>query len=115
MISLVPIDIDGLSYDELRELNRRVVERLKMLRDMQAHVDMMRYNLGAQVSFEGHHGEREFGTLVKFNRKTVTVITESGRRWNVPPEYLSPVHTAESTENSDSLPKKNPAKNKKGK
>lgn len=111
----MPIDIDGLSFDELRELNRRVVERLKMLRDMQAHVDMMRFNLGAQVSFEGHYGEREIGTLAKFNRKTVTVITESGRRWNVPPQYLSPVETAESTNTSDAIPKKFPAKNKKGK
>lgn len=115
MISRVSIDIDGLSYEQLRELNRRVVARLKMLRDMQAHVDMMRYNLGAQVSFEGHEGEREFGTLVKFNRKTVTVITESGRRWNVPPEYLSPVQTVESTKNGDSLLQKIPPKNKKGK
>ena len=86
-----------------------------MLRDMRAHVDMMRYNLGAQVSFEGHHGEREFGTLVKFNRKTVTVITESGQRWNVPPEHLSPVRTAEPTDNSDLLSKKFPSNNKKGK
>ena len=115
MIWPVTIDIDGLSYEELRELNRRVVQRLKMLQDMQAHVDMMRYNLGAQVSFEGHDGEREFGTLVKFNRKTVTVITERGQRWNVSPKYLSPVHTAESTENSEALPKKIPPKNKKGK
>lgn len=115
MISRVSIDIDGLSFEQLRELNRRVVARLKMLRDMQAHVDMMRYNLGAPVSFEGHDGEREFGTLVKFNRKTVTVITENGQRWNVPPEYLSPVHTAESTDSSDSLTKKIPPKNKKGK
>ena len=71
---------------------------------------LRRYNLGAPVSFEGHDGEREFGTLVKFNRKTVTVITESGQRWNVSPEYLSPVHTAESTDNSGELPKKFPRK-----
>lgn len=109
------IDIDGLSFDELRDLNRRVVERLKMVRDMQAHVNMMQYNLGAQVSFEGHYGEREIGTLVKFNRKTVTIITESGQRWNVPPEYLSPVHTAESPADNRSTIKKIPAKNKKGK
>ena len=112
MICRMPIDIDGLSFDELRELNRRVVARLKMLRDMQAHVDMMQYNLGAPVSFEGHYGEREIGTLVKFNRKTVTVITESGRRWNVPPEYLSPIRTAESADNSEPTRKKIPAKNK---
>ena len=30
----MPIDIDGLSYEELLQLNRRVVERLKMLEAM---------------------------------------------------------------------------------
>ena len=46
------IDIDGLSYEELVQLNHRVVERLKMLQAMQAHVDMMAFNLGARVSFD---------------------------------------------------------------
>ena len=48
----MPIDIDGLSYEELLQLNHRVVERLKMLEAMQAHVDMMAFNLGARVSFD---------------------------------------------------------------
>ena len=48
----MPIDIDGLSFEELLELNQRVVARLKMLESMQAHVEMMAFNIGAQVSFE---------------------------------------------------------------
>jgi hypothetical protein len=34
------IDIDHLSFEELLELNQRVVRRLKMLESMQAHVEM---------------------------------------------------------------------------
>jgi hypothetical protein len=86
----MPIDIDGLSLEELVQLNHRIVERIKMLRAMQAHVDMMAFNLGARVSFETQDG-REFGTLVKYNRKTVTVLTEDGRQWRVSPGLLSPV------------------------
>ena len=73
----MPIDIDGLSFEELLELNQRVVARLKMLESMQAHVEMMAFNIGARVSFEAQNG-RLLGTLVKYNRKTVTVVTDNG-------------------------------------
>ena len=86
----MPIDIDGLSYEELLQLNHRVVERLKMLEAMQAHVDMMAFNLGARVSFDSQYG-RQFGTIVKYNRKTVTVLGDNGRQWRVSPGLLSPV------------------------
>jgi|GEM_PF-6344674 len=36
--STVPVDIDGLSFEELLELNWRAVARLEMLESMQAHV-----------------------------------------------------------------------------
>ena len=62
----MPIDIDGLSFEELLELNQRVVARLKMLESMQAHIEMMQFNLGQRVSFE-HQGGRILATLVKYN------------------------------------------------
>lgn len=86
----MPIDIDGLSYEELLQLNHRVVERLKMLEAMQAHVDMMAFNLGERVSFDSQYG-RQFGTVVKYNRKTVTVLADEGRQWRVAPGLLSSV------------------------
>lgn len=86
----MPIDIDGLSYEELVQLNHRVVERLKMLQAMQAHVDMMAFNIGARVSFDSQDG-RQLGTLVKYNRKTVNVLGDDGRQWRVSPALLSPV------------------------
>lgn len=89
----MPFDIDGLSYEELVQLNRRIVERLKMLQAMQAHVDMMAFNLGARVSFDSQDG-RQLGTLVKYNRKTVTVLTDDGREWRVSPSLLTPVNDA---------------------
>ena len=84
----MPIDIDGLSLEELHQLNHRVVERIKMLRTMQAHVDMMAFNLGARVSFDSQEG-RQLATLVKYNRKTVTVLTDDGRQWRVSPSLLA--------------------------
>jgi hypothetical protein len=92
----MPIDIDGLTYEELLNLNHRIVERLKMLEAMQAHVDMMAFNLGTRVSFDSQHG-RQLGTLVKYNRKTVTVLSDDGRQWRVSPGLLSPVKDAGNT------------------
>lgn len=86
------IDIDHLTIDELEALNHRIVERLKFLDAVQAHRDMMALNIGAKVSFDSPRHGRQMGTVVKFNRKTVTVISDDGRRrWNVPPQMLSRV------------------------
>ena len=97
------VDIDGLSLEELVQLNHRVVERIKMLRAMQAHVDMMAFNLGARVSFDSQEG-RLFGTLVKYNRKTVTVLTEDGRQWRVSPGLLSAVKDIDPESEADKPP-----------
>ena len=85
------IDIDNLTENELIELNHRIVERLKFLESMHTHQDMMQFVPGDKVSFEAPGRERQLGTLVKFNKKTVTVITESGQKWNISPHLLSKV------------------------
>jgi hypothetical protein len=90
------IDIDSLSYDELVELNHKIVERLKFLDSMQTHKEMMQFSPGDQVYFEAPGREKQFGTLVKYNRKTVTVITETGQKWNVSPHLLSKVRNVKS-------------------
>ena len=86
------IDIDGLSYDELLDLNDRIIARLKHLDAANAINAMMNFNLGAKVCFDaGKHGI-QVGILTKFNQKTVTVLTDGGRRsWKVAPQMLSPV------------------------
>ena len=85
------IDIDSMNYDELVDLNQRIVARLKFLDSMHAHKEMMQFSVGDQVCFEPPGRSKQFGTLVKYNRKTVTVITASGQKWNVSPHLLSKV------------------------
>jgi hypothetical protein len=31
------------------------------------------------------------GILIKFNQRTVTVLTDEGRQWKVSPQMLSPI------------------------
>jgi len=82
------IDIDKFAEQELRDLNHRIVERLKFLSDMKAHQSMMRFDIGSKISFEADEG-RVFGTLFKFNKKTVSILTEGNVQWNVAPQLLS--------------------------
>lgn len=83
------IDIDRLTEAELIDLNHRIVERLRLLQHMRAHVDMLEFRIGEQVAFQpDRHGPVQ-GTLVRYNRKSVTVVTDDGRRWNVSPSLLS--------------------------
>ena len=86
------IDIDELSYDELLDLNDRIIARLKHRDAADTLNAMMKLTLGSKVCFDtGKHGT-QFGTLIKFNQKTVTVLTDDGRRrWKVSPQVLSPV------------------------
>ena len=82
------IDIDRLTEPELIDLNNRIVERLRFLNQMRAHGQMLQFKIGDRVSFEPEGRLVLFGMLTRYNRKTVTVITDSGQRWNVAPKLL---------------------------
>jgi hypothetical protein len=91
------IDINDLSEKELIELNHRIVERLKFLDSARRHKEMMDFNIGERVSFSPPGREKQYGVLVKYNRKTVTVVTDHGEQWNVSPFLLSPVKSEKNT------------------
>ena len=82
------IDIDKLTEAELIDLNNRIVERLRLLHQMRAHAQMLEFKIGDRVSFQPEGRAVVEGMLTRYNRKTVTVITDSGERWNVVPRLL---------------------------
>jgi len=79
------IDIDRLTEAELMDLNNRVVARLQFLTQMRAHAQMLEFKIGDRVSFQPDGHRRLVGMLTRYNRKTVTVVTDDGQRWNVSP------------------------------
>jgi hypothetical protein len=85
-----PIDIDQLTEAELRDLNYRIVERLRVIHQLRAHGQMMRFSVGDRVAFEAN-GRELRGVLTRYNRKTVTVLTDDGGHWNVSPGLLAPI------------------------
>ena len=91
------IEIESLSYEELIALNHKIVERLKIMESMFTHKEMMQFSPGDKVSFEPPGRSRQIGTLVKYNKKTVTVLTEDGHKWNVSPNLISKVKDVKSS------------------
>jgi hypothetical protein len=89
------IDIDKLTEAELVDLNHRIVERLRFLSQARAHGRMLQFKIGDRVSFEPEGRGVIFGILTRYNKKSVTVITESGERWTVSPHLLRRVIDAE--------------------
>ena len=85
------IDISSLSEAELFDLNNRIVERLKFLHQAHAHSRMLDFKIGDRVSFRPEGRPVVVGMLTRYNKKTVTVITEAGEHWNVAPQFLERV------------------------
>lgn len=88
------IDIDKLSEAELADLNRRIVERLRFLHQMRAHASMLEFSVGDHISFEPGGEPTVFGIITRYNKKTVSVLSEDGRKWTVSPQYLRRVKDA---------------------
>jgi ribosomal protein S17 len=90
------IDIDKLTEAELVDLNHRIVERLRFLHQMRAHAEMLEFRIGDRVEFQPEGRPPVVGMLTRYNKKTVTVITDKGERWNVAPRLLRRVSESES-------------------
>ena len=82
------ISIDNLTEAELIDLNNRIVERLRFLSQMRAHAEMLEFRIGDRVAFRPSGRGELVGMLTRYNRKTVTVITDDGQRWNVSPALI---------------------------
>lgn len=82
------IDIEKFTEDELIDLNNRIVARLKFIQQFRAHAKMLEFSIGDRVSFQPEGHPELTGMLTRYNKKTVSVITDSGRQWNVAPSFL---------------------------
>ena len=96
------IDITLLNENELEDLNRRIVERLRFLSQTRAHNKMLEFKVGDRVSFKTDDRPALYGVLTKYNKKTVTVITDNGEHWNVAPGLLTLAKEAKTSESKQS-------------
>ncbi len=53
---------------------------------------MLEFRIGDRVSFQPDGRPVVVGMLTRYNKRTVTVITDTGQRWNVAPAVLRRAH-----------------------
>jgi hypothetical protein len=80
--------LEELHYEELVTLNRAVVARIKQLNALKAQCELQRFRVGNQVQFISSEGDLIIGTIVRLNKKTVSLVTEEGAHWKVSPSLL---------------------------
>lgn len=82
----LPIQIDDLLFklneDQLRVLNRKVVERLKLIDRAKGVMSVAKFNILDRVYFR-HNGRKMIGTVVRLNQRSVSVNLDDGQRWKV--------------------------------
>jgi hypothetical protein len=92
-------DLTKLSEDELVELNRRIIERLQLLRSARSLAQLARFSVGMAVEFDTDDRRTISGTVARLNQRTATVVTASGR-WRVSPRLLRPAASTPATTRS---------------
>ncbi|MGH8227141.1 MAG: hypothetical protein ACREU3_04415 [Steroidobacteraceae bacterium] len=101
----MPIDINQLTEAELIDLNHRIVTRLRFLQQLRTHATMLDFRIGERVSFHPEGRSPVIGMITRYNRKTVSIVTDDGHRWNVSPQLLERANgeTYTATQESDNV------------
>lgn len=86
--------IKRLNEEDLRFLNRMIFERLKLISQTRATTLMTSFTKGDRVGFQAPDGRIVEGTVLRLNKKTVSVATDDGHQWNVAPGLLHLIQEA---------------------
>lgn len=82
-------DLHSLSDDELLRLNHEIIALLKARHRLAERREMQDFDLGEAVAFDAPEGGRRLrGTIVRVNRKSLTIATDGGI-WRVAPCFVS--------------------------
>lgn len=80
--------INLLDLDELVRLNNYIIKRIKLISDTKAMEKVQDFDLLDKVYFYENKENKISGTVIKLNKKTVTIRTDSGMEWRVSPHLL---------------------------
>ena len=86
----ISMDIDLTRYteEELVELSRRIVERIRALRQGRCRERMAEFKVGDRVRFQPDCGHEVVGTIVRLKQKSVTIVSSDGPQWRVAPVFV---------------------------
>ncbi len=77
-----------MGEEDLRFLNRMVVERLNLLAQAKSTVQLAQFAQGDRVCFTLDTGEVKRGVIVRLNKKTASLLTDDRQNWKVSPALL---------------------------
>ena len=80
--------IEGLKLSELIELNKLVVERIRLMQKATALVVLSQFAVGDWVSWISNDGTKYIGQVIRINHKTASVKVSEHGYWNVSPQLL---------------------------
>ena len=77
-----------MGEEDLRYLNRMVVERLNLLAQARSTVQLSQFAEGDRVSFTTNDGADKHAVVLRLNKKTASLLTDDGQNWKVSPMLL---------------------------
>jgi len=83
--------LEGLDESELLSLDRALKRRIDLLRQASLSESFKRFSVGDNVQFENKENAIVQGKIIKINKKTLSIISDSTERWNVSPELVQHV------------------------
>jgi len=81
--------IDIMDLDELVKLNDYIYKRIKFLGENMVYEKLQEFEILDKVSFVDNAGNILKGTVVRLNKRTVTVKSDEGRVWLISPFLLN--------------------------
>ena len=84
--------LELLTEQELQHLNEIVVARLRLMRQIRDHSQMIKFRVGQRVKFtHSKTGQVIQGYITRMNRNSVSLVTDDKHEWRVAPSMLNPV------------------------
>jgi hypothetical protein len=77
-----------MGEEDLRYLNRMVVERLNLLAQARSTVQLSQFAEGDRVCFTTNDGADKHAVVLRLNKKTASLLTDDGQNWKVSPMLL---------------------------
>ncbi len=78
--------VNHLGEQDLLALNQLIAERIKVVRAEKKVQSMAAFEVGDAVFFTDKQQQRVDATVLRLNKKTLSLVTDDGERWNVAPE-----------------------------
>lgn len=90
------IDLSQYSTDELIQLNKEIVEIVRLRRERESQMSMHQFSMNEMVSFDDGMNTIT-GRIIRFNKKSITVQCSHGTQWRVAPQFLKKTMNGESS------------------